>query len=361
MTDFDVIVVGAGPAGSVAARFAAERGARVLLLDRKDEPGVPVQCGELLPSVGTLREMFPRAPGLDGLVEVPRRCISLDLAGLSLFSPARREYDLPFEGHSLWRARFDRHLACLAQQAGADVRTGVTVRGLAMEGGNARAVETDDETVSASAVIGADGPLSRVRRSAGLEAPTLHPCVQYTIPGDYGNTVELHFPEMLPGGHVWLVPRSNGANIGLETGGRRSLKPMLDQFVWRLGIEDRPKIETGGLLPVSGPARATVRGNILLCGDAAGQVMAFNGWGVATSMVCGRAAGETAAAAVAGKASFQDYEKRWRAEVGDQLAGSAWVRRRMDRLAMTGLTMELAFAFLRRWGIRRILGGKRLV
>jgi digeranylgeranylglycerophospholipid reductase len=393
MTDFDIIVVGAGPAGSVAARSAAEGGARVLLLDKKEEPGVPVQCGELLPSVGTLCEMFPRAPDLEDLFEVPKRCISLAISRISIYSPARREYDFGFEAMSLWRAKFDQHLAKLAAQAGAEVRTGVTVRAVLLHGeeddspadereadsvqragapaagGPARpvlgetavGVETEEGTITASYIIGADGPLSRIRRSLGVPAPKLNPCVQYTIPGDFGDAVELYFPELLPGGHVWLVPRSNGANIGLETRVRRPLRGALDLFVWNLGITDKPKIETQGMLPVSGPVERTVQGNVLLCGDAAGQVLAFNGWGMATAMICGRAAGETAAQALAGKAPLSAYEARWRSEVGDQLKSSYWIRRQMDRLATSGLTMELAFAFLRRWGIKRLLGGKRIV
>jgi len=381
VTDFDVIVVGAGPAGCVAARCAAEGGARVLILEKKEELGIPVQCGELVPSLGTLKEMFPRSPGLEELFEIPRRCVSLPISRISIHSPARREYDFGFEALSLWRARFDTHLAKLAMQAGAEVRTGVKVRALLLHGEEdqtpsgpatngpvppvpgetAIGVETEEETITARFIIGADGPMSRIRRSLGTPAPKMHPCVQYTIPGDFGDAVEFYFPDMLPGGHVWLVPRSNGANIGLETRARRPLKGVLDQFVWEMGIVDKPKIETGGMLVVSGPVPRTVGGNVLICGDAAGQAMAFTGWGIATAMICGRAAGESVAGTLAGRLKLTAYEKRWRAEVGDQLRSSLWVRKRMDRLAMTGLTMELAFAFLRRWGIKRMLGGKRLV
>ena len=396
MTDFDVIVVGAGPAGSTAARFAAAGGASVLLLEQKDELGIPVQCGELLPSAGTLKEIFPKAPDIEDLFETPRNCISLKIARLSLFSPAKREYALGFEANSLWRARYDRHLASLAAGEGAVLRTGVKVRGLVLEDpgtgeplnrgagepmgriagepdnppaadprlptpAQALGVETEEGTLTARVMIGADGALSRVGRSVGFPAPGVHPCVQCTIPGDYGDGVELHFGTLTPGGHAWLVPRSKGANIGLEMKGRRQLRAVLDQFVWELGITDKPKIETDGVIPVTGPLAETVRGNVLLCGDAAGQVLAFNSWGMAPAVLCGRAAGETASAFIQGTAKLPDYEKRWRREVGEALKASLWFRRRMDRFSLNPLTMEMAFAFLRKWGIRRILSGKRIV
>jgi flavin-dependent dehydrogenase len=345
--------------------------------------------------------------------ELPRRCVSLHISRLSLFSPARREYELRFEACSLWRARYDQHLAGLATEAGAELRTGVKVRSLLQAGEDdggtrgaerepgppgrggpggggtellregpqsresttaspaygprpsdlhpAPGIETEDEPITAKVIIGADGPMSRLRRSLGVPAPALHPCVQYTIPGDYGTGVELYFSDLTPGGHGWLVPRSNGANIGLEMKARRTARAVLDQFVWELGIEGRTKIETAGALPVSGPVSSTVKGNVLLCGDAAGQVLAFSGWGIPTAVICGRAAGEIVADHLKGKAKLADYEGRWRREVGDQLKSSVWVRRRMDRLAMTPLTMEIAFAFLRKRGIRRILGGKGFV
>lgn len=355
MSDFDVLVVGAGPAGSMAARYAAGGGARTLILEKKDEVGIPVQCSELLPSLDTIKAMFPSAPDIDPLFEMPKRCLSRRFSTLSLFSPAGREYDLELDGCSLNRAKLDQHLAANAVKAGAELRTGVKARSFSFSDEEVR-VETEEDSITASVLIGADGPMSLVRRALDIESPFLHPCVQYTIPGDHGDSVELHFSGNLPGGHAWLVPKANGANIGLEARSTRSLWRLLDEFVFELGISDRPKIETEGLLQISGPIPTTVSGRTLLTGDAAGQLLAFNGWGIPTALICGRAAGETAARFLRGELDLTDYEKRWKAEVGEQLMGSLWVRRRMERLSFTGLTMELAFAFLRRWGMRRALG-----
>jgi len=358
MTDFDVVVVGAGPAGSTAARYAAAGGARTLLLERNDELGIPVRCGELLPSTATLKAMFPSVPDIEPLFDFPDRCISRKISGLSLYSPSGKEYQLELDCCSVGRAKLDGHLAAEAVSAGAELRTGVKARSFSFAGEEV-CVETEEDTLRAGVLIGADGPMSLVRRSLDIESPFLHPCVQYTIPGDHGDSAELHFSGRMPGGHAWLVPKSNGANIGLEARSRTSLWRLLDELVFEMGIFDRPKIETEGLIEVSGPVPTTVSGRALLVGDAAGQLLAFSGWGIPTAIICGRAAGETAASFIKNGSALATYEKRWKAEVGEPLMNSLWVRRRMERLSFSGLTMELAFAFLRRWGIRRALGCKK--
>jgi digeranylgeranylglycerophospholipid reductase len=355
MTDFDVVVVGAGPAGSTAARFSAAGGARTVILEKGDEVGIPVRCSELVPSVATLKKLFPSAPDIEALFDVPDKCLSRRLDGLSLYSPSGKEYRMELECFSVYRARLDAHLASEAVRAGAEIRTGTKARAFEFSGDEVR-VETEDGAITASMLIGADGPMSLVRRALDIESPFLHPCVQYTIPGEHGERVEMHFNGRIPGGHAWLVPKSNGANIGLEAQCQTSLWRLLDELIFEMGIFDHPRIETEGLLEVSGPVPTTVSGRTLLVGDAAGQILAFNGWGIPTAMICGRAAGQTAAGFIKGEMTLSDYEKRWKAQVGEPLLNSMWVRRRMERLSFSGLTMELAFAFLHRRGIKKALG-----
>ena len=360
MDDFDVVVVGAGPAGSAAARFAAEGGARTLLLEKRAVVGVPFECGEFLPSVGTLKEIMPGVEDIDGLFDIPRECISRRLDRMAVISPAGKRYEMDFEGMSLHREKYDQHLSRLAEKAGAVLRTGTPVKGLSAGG-----VETGEGPVGARVVIGADGPLSTVRRGAGLPGPGLQcPCIQYTVPGDFGNTVEMYFGRVAPGGYAWVIPKAGAGNIGLGLPpGRRglTLRDRLDAFLAERGVSQKPVLETGGLVPASGPVPVTAKGNVLLCGDAAGQVMASNGGGIPIAVVCGRAAGRAAAASVSGSGQLSDYEKLWRSEVGEVLANSLHVKKLADWWMWSDTLVGLAMWLIGRGGIRKALTCKKLL
>lgn len=360
MDRYDAVVVGAGPAGSVAARFLAEGGASTLVLEKRDEIGVPVQCGEFLPSPATLEEIMPGVKGVLELFDIPPGCISRPTSKIAVISPAGRRYELDFDGMSLWRAKYDQHLARLAEKSGAEVRTGTRVRGV----GNG-CVETDQESIRAGVIIGADGPVSIVRRSMGMPAPgQLFSCIQYTVPGDFGDAVEMYFGGVAPGGYAWVIPKSDGANLGLGMPpghSRRTLRSRLDEFVHRLGIHGRPKLETGGLVPGSGPVEETVRGNVLLCGDAAGHVMATNGGGIPIAVVCGRAAGEVAAAHIKEGMPLQEYEKRWRSELGEVLSNALHVKKLADWWMWSDVLIGIAMMLIGKRGIRRCLTCKKLL
>ncbi|MEM4728734.1 MAG: NAD(P)/FAD-dependent oxidoreductase [Thermoplasmata archaeon] len=358
--EYDVVVVGAGPAGSTAARFSALGGAGTLLLERRREVGVPVRCGEFLPSPGELEELMPGVEGIPELFDVPGDCVSRRTARMVVVSPAGRRYELDFEGMSIDRARYDLHLASLAVRAGAELRKGVRVRGV--RGG---VVETNGGSIRARVVIGADGPLSTVRASAGMPAPSLLcPCLQYTIPGEFGDAVEMHFGSVAPGGYAWVIPKAGGANIGLGIPRAReagALRERLDRFVSGLGIRAIPVARAAKLVPASGPVAETVRGDVILCGDAAGQVMASNGGGVPPAIVCGRAAGEAAAAFVRGRRPLEDYERRWRAELGEVLSNSLHVKRLANLCMWSDLATEAAMVVIGKRGIRKALTCKKLL
>jgi len=93
-----LVVVGAGPAGSTTARFAAEAGASVLMLERRAKVGVPVRCGELMPDLQEMRAMFPKAGDMEDIFEVPPALVSLRFNTIRIFSPKAQGTRCPSAG-----------------------------------------------------------------------------------------------------------------------------------------------------------------------------------------------------------------------------------------------------------------------
>src|SRR5437870_5330247 len=124
---YDVLVVGSGPAGGTAARYAARRGLRVLLVDKRKEIGVPVQCGEYVAHNDEVRAIFPTVDGLDDLMEIPYRVREVDTPVIRVWSPRGRRYDVPFRGFTVRRDRMDQGIAAQAADEGAEILTETTV------------------------------------------------------------------------------------------------------------------------------------------------------------------------------------------------------------------------------------------
>lgn len=155
---YDVLVIGAGPAGSIAAKTAAEKGLDVLLIEKRQEIGDPVRCAE-----GVNKECLKKH------VEIDKRWICADLKGSCIFSPPdgtkiemAEEISGGEVGYVLERKVFDRALAEHAATAGgAEVRVKTRATGLIIEDDfvkGARLMHLGKEyEVRASIVIGADG------------------------------------------------------------------------------------------------------------------------------------------------------------------------------------------------------------
>src|SRR5437667_9667499 len=167
---YDVITVGSGPAGATAARYAARRGLKVLLVDKRKEIGVPVQCGEYVAHNEEVRAIFPTVTDLEDLMGVPYRVREVDTPIIRIWSPNGRRYDIPFQGFTVRRDKMDQGIAAQAVQEGAELMT--ETAGVGVRGDEGR---TNHGTFHGKVVGGSDGPKLTVATSGGSERPVSEP------------------------------------------------------------------------------------------------------------------------------------------------------------------------------------------
>jgi digeranylgeranylglycerophospholipid reductase len=352
-----IAVVGAGPAGSIAAETAAGLGAEVALIDRKDEIGTPVQCGGFLPEVHELQGLMPRAHLPPSLVDIPERCILHRTVLQRIYSPFGRAKEFPVAGRVLDRRAFDRHLAYRAARAGASVLPATRA---VLADGELRLRGRFPGEMRPRVIIGADGPLSGVARSAGMPSGELGICLEYEMADIEidDKAAEMYFStRYAPGGYAWIIPLSRDtANVGVGVRssylGKSSLPDVLDRFVKEHPVAGE-KLRRGevlavmrGVVPAGGSPGAIQQGNILLAGDAAGHVMATSGGGIPLAAVAGRIAGEVAVAHLKGESALQEYKSRIHDEFGRELERSVQIRKMVDVVMRSDRLIDALFGAL---------------
>ncbi len=340
MKKYDVIIAGAGPAGSIAARETARAGLSTLLIEKRPEPGAPVRCAEGL-GRATLETFVTPEPAW----------ISRVINGARLVAPDGGYVDMTSDGdgYILERKIFDRRLVELAAEAGAEVRVKTRVTGLLFENELVTGVETAGPRgggkIGADIVIAADGTESLVGRMAGLDTGCslgdMDVCAQYLLTGvDLERNDFCHFyfgSEIAPGGYAWAFPKGeNTANVGLgirpdrkRDPGRTALR-FLDEFVGDKFPGAQPVSVYVGSVAVDGSRRDISRGGLMVTGDAAHQADPLTGGGITNAMAAGRLAGVTAVEAVAAgdfSATFlRSYDKKWHRLLGRRFPHLARIR-----------------------------------
>ncbi len=358
---WDFIVVGGGPAGSCAARAAADRGLRVLVLEKRSVVGEPYQCGEYMPTNQEIKALMPRVEGVDTLFDIPRWIKKREWTTTRCISPKGRHYDLPFAGYSTSRAAFDQFLALRAMKAGAVFAMGERV----VDAGDGWVKTYRGERLAAPVILGADGPRSMVRERLGIAAPrVVCPCMFWDVKGDFEGVVDLYFGTVAPGGYAWMIPKQGGANIGLgvqpQLSGKVNLRPLLEKFAKRYEVGEVTYVG-GGWVPASGAIRKTVVGRTMLAGDAAGMVMASNGGGVCVAMVSGQLAGAAAADNIERGAPLGAYEREWRYRAGPTLKYSAHTKKIADIFFRSDRTLEWVMRAMGRRMMLRALACRPLL
>jgi digeranylgeranylglycerophospholipid reductase len=342
----DVLVVGAGPAGSVAA-WEAKRTAPeldVVLLERDRLVGAPVRCAEGVGDAG-LREFADP----DGAPWVARK-----ITRVILVAPDDTEVRVA-EGTVGWildRARFDAFLAAQAVAAGAEVRVGTEAAGMACGPGGRRHVRVrgpgGEETWRARVVIGADGVEGMVGRWAGLDtrapARDMESCAEDVVRDIQfdPDAIYLQFGKRIaPGGYAWLFPKGVGvANVGLgivalKADGRNA-REYLDAWIARRYPGGTTVASTVGGVIVNPTAKRTYADGVLIAGDAAHMINPLSGAGIVNAMKAGRLAGRAAAAAIReGDTSAQRlsaYHRAWMDLLGDDHLKYYRIKQALDGL-----------------------------
>ncbi len=295
MQHFDAVIVGAGPAGSTAARELARAGARVCLLDRARFPR-PKACGGAL----SPRVLHHLPPGVEGILRarVRRAVFTFRL-------------DRPFEiissvpmGYMVCRDEFDAWLRDRAEEAGARVREGMAVRSVERIG-TGFAVRAAGEEIRTSWVIGADGASSVVAAQLlPRRLPAKLIALETEVPcngGELSDTVLVDVGRY-PGGYAWTFPKGDRVNIGvmLEYPRGRDLRRTAEAF-----IRGVPGLSSSASLrwqtaPVAAPRLDPVPcagTGVLLVGDAAHLADPFLGEGIYYAIRSGRLAADALLAA----------------------------------------------------------------
>jgi digeranylgeranylglycerophospholipid reductase len=366
MEQYDVAVIGAGPAGSMAAKYAAMAGARTIILEEHKSIGWPVECAGLL--------------GTKAMQEAElstTRSVVRGLKGATVYSPGAASVSFKAASFKAWvvdRRLFDRSLALEAVRCGAELRLGSQVRKIRRfdnnknynnnhntriindstdnnsTGDNSTLVLGDGGRIEAKVVISAEGVRARLARKAGIgPVEQVLSGAQVEVPFKVNDheKVEVHLG--VPGLFAWVIPiGDDSARIGLCTkeAACNSLRSFLQRDVIRKRLLGSPVALVVGGLPL-GPPKSTVADGILAVGDAAGQVKPTSGGGVYPGLVCAKIAGSVAAdAALAGDCSagrLREYDKRWREVLGRELAIGMRLNRLLNRVSCKDLDEVLDY------------------
>jgi len=322
----DIVVVGAGPAGSRLARGFAERENDVLVLER-GEVGVPLACSGHVS--GDVWEFLP-----DGARE---ELVGNEIRG-ARFHVGDSSYEFYKDetvSYAIDRVEMDRVLADAAVDAGAEIRTETPVVGVE-ERDESVTVETDGETYETRLVAGCDGPRSTVREEVGLDEPDelLQGVLGFTDEGDANNADLVDVYLDIPDFFGWRIPRGDCVEYGAASSGspRKELEDVAG-----IDMESFDRL-CAGQIPI-GPPRRTTTDRAFLVGDAGGQTKPFTGGGI----VYGMTSADVATTYVKPDApgTLGVYERAWRDELGREIYLGHKIR------AMYGLPRPLLRAAMR--------------
>lgn len=324
---YDVIVIGAGPAGSIAAYHCANAGLNTLLLDKAKFPRVK-PCGGAV-SVRSLKALAHVG------IQIPSSVIEQKIFGFHLMGPEMKPFEYRCSqllAYTVQRAKFDNYLANQANKAGAEFIQECALTELEQHKNYVRC-ETEKGSFKGQLVIGADGATSKVGRLVGLR--------QARKPNELGLAVEVDVPIAanfwnkglnpsllviwflnIPNGYFWVFPRRHSLSLGVGgIAGKlghvpRLLRGLSNMFCEQhnLPLLNLPKLR-GHLLPVFESLPPLTAHRVLLIGDAAGFIDAFSGQGICYALESGIISAQTAFRIVKQSQALTTASSQYRSQI----------------------------------------------
>jgi geranylgeranyl reductase family protein len=331
---YDVIIIGAGPAGSLAALNLAGAGYRVAIVEKSGISRNKI-CGG-----GITSRILKRFPYLEKDID------AVTLNGISeicFYSPAlktvRSKSDNPFY-LMVERARFDSMLVAKCRKSGVTLIPSSKVTQVIIGKESVEVATQDGLRMTAKAVIGADGTNGITARLTKLNPRwprnSIGICIVKETTGEPAELMDRKSIHVFYGyggtaGYGWVFPKKKCINVGIGviTGRRINMRELWKSFVQELKTQkivsrsfDDNRFKSG-ILPMGGPLSKTYLDRVLLCGDAGGFVNSYTAEGIYYSMV----SGETAALALIGalkendlsEKRLEEYQRLWKYERGTEL------------------------------------------
>jgi digeranylgeranylglycerophospholipid reductase len=339
----DVIIIGAGPAGTCCAKKLAENGFSVKVYDKRAEIGAPKRCGEGISEA---------SQSLIG--KIPDRCIAQKMRGARLYAPDGRYLDaiLTEGGYVLERKVFDKWLAEEAVKAGASVQANTFVSGFLKDdkgyftGIKAEFMGNEFEEKARLVVCaaGAESPLRAQALGVYSKLNLIDSCIQYEMTNVdmVPDLIHIYLSNVLaPRGYVWVFPKGeHRANVGLGIV-PQDKKP--GEFMVEF-LKLHPEISKGSILevnagcvPVGGMVKDMVANGFVLCGEGANHVNPIHGGGIKEAIISGQMAADTIAECLkkddVSKKALSKYNEDWWEQRGNHLKRVEKLRETMEKLS----------------------------
>ncbi len=327
-SEYSAIVVGAGPAGSTAAKVLAQGGVDVLLIEKQREVGKDIFCAEGISTntLNLIKKIFE--------IDETQKFVATNVDTIRIISPELDYFEVYRNGIGvvLERKIFDRTLAEKAAAKGAVLSVSTKFLTAKRVGGKVEVDLVRDgrrEIVRTPILIGADGPASAVAASMGLNMEVgnenIHKCAQFLI---YDRAIGSNRMDFLfskkysPTGYAWTFPKGNGlANFGVGILSERKEDPMqyLEQLLKDFYPDARVIGWLKGVVPTGGNLKRIYADNLLVAGDAARLADPVTGGGIAAAIISGRLAGEIAFEALDRGDFTEKFLKKYEKKVWQEL------------------------------------------